>query len=85
MAKIEMYSTNTCPSCQRVKQLFQNKGVEFIEYKVDEDPDKFKEMKLRTDGARTVPQVFINDELVGGFDDVWALEKAGELDARLKR
>ena len=83
MAKIEIYSTHGCPSCIRAKQVFQNKGVEFSEYKVDQDREKFKEMKLRSNGARSVPQIFINDEHIGGFDDLWALEKAGKLDSKL--
>lgn len=83
MAKVEIYSTRVCPSCVRAKQLLQQKQVDFVEYKVDEDEDKFKEMKLRSNGKRTVPQIFINDESIGGFDDLWALEKAGELDAKL--
>ena len=83
MAKVEIYSTRSCPSCVRAKQLLQQKGVTFTEYKVDEDRDKFEEMKQRTDGRRTVPSIFINDEFVGGFDAVLALEKAGELDKKL--
>lgn len=84
MAKVEIYSTNSCPSCVRAKQLLDQKGVAYTEYKVDEDQDKFKEMKLRTNGGRTVPAIFIDDEHVGGFDALYALEKAGELDAKLK-
>ena len=84
MSKIEIYSTRVCPSCVRAKQLLNQKKVEFVEYKVDEDQDKFKEMKLRSNGSRTVPQIFIDDEHIGGFDDLWALEKAGELDAKLR-
>ena len=83
MAKIEIYSTQVCPSCKRAKQLFQQRGVEYTEYMVDNDPDKFKEMKLRANGRRTVPQIFINDEHIGGFDDLWALETAGELESKL--
>ncbi len=83
MAKIEIYSTMNCPSCLRAKKLLDSKNVEYTEFKVDQDPDKFKEMKLRSNGARTVPQIFINDEHIGGFDDLWALEKAGELDGKL--
>ncbi len=83
MVKIEIYSTTTCPSCVRAKQLFENKGVEYTEYKVDQDTDRFKEMKLRANGSRSVPQIFINDEHIGGFDHLLALEKAGELDAKL--
>lgn len=84
MAKVEMYSMQSCPSCMRAKQLFQAKGVEFTEYKVDADKEKFAEMKTRTDGSRTVPAIFINDEFIGGFDNLLALEKAGELDNKLK-
>ena len=85
MANIEIYSTKSCPSCVRAKQLFTHKSVEYTEYLVDQDQEKFKEMKLRTNGARTVPQIFIDGEAIGGFDDLWALEKAGELDAKLAK
>jgi len=85
MAKIEIYSTKSCPSCLRAKQLFDNKSVEYTEFLVDQDEDKFKEMKLRANGTRTVPQIFINDKHVGGYDDLWALEKAGKLDAELSK
>ena len=84
MAKVEIYSTQRCPSCVRAKQLLQQKGVTFTEYKVDEDRDKFEEMKTRAQGRRTVPSIFINDEFVGGFDSLLALEQAGELDEKLK-
>jgi len=83
MAKIEIYSTKTCPSCKQAKQLFDSKDAEYTEFLIDEDKDKFKEMKLRSNGARTVPQIFINDKHIGGFDALWALEKMGKLDAEL--
>ncbi len=83
MVKVEMYSTQACPSCVRAKQLLESKKVEWIEYRVDQDQDKFDEMKLRTNGSRTVPAIFINDQYVGGFDALWALEQSGELDKQL--
>jgi len=81
---IEIYSTALCPSCVRAKQLLDQKGVSYHEYTVDKDEEKFKEMKLRTGGRRSVPQIFIHGEHIGGFDDLWKLEQAGELDLKLK-
>jgi Glutaredoxin, GrxC family len=82
---VTMYSTGWCPYCDRARGLLQHKGVEFSEVKVDEDPAQRDAMLKRSGGRRTVPQIFIGDRHVGGFDDLYALDKAGELDKLLGR
>ncbi len=83
MAKVEIYTSANCSYCVRAKMLLQRKGVAFEEYYIDSDPVKRKEMQQRTNNARTVPQIFINDRLIGGFDDLWALDQKKELDKLL--
>ena len=74
-----MYSTAVCPYCQRAEQLLKARGVESIEkVRIDQDPAQRDEMIRRT-GRRTVPQIFIGDRHVGGYDDLAALDRAGEL------
>jgi len=80
MPDIVMYSTGWCPYCVRARALLERKGLLFREVKVDEDPVQRQTMLARTGGARTVPQIFIGDYHVGGFDDLYALDKAGRLD-----
>ncbi len=82
MAKIEVYSATYCPYCDRAKALLKKKGVEFIEYIVDVDAPKRDEMEQRSQ-RRTIPQIFINDQHIGGCDDLYALERAGKLDPLL--
>lgn len=85
MAHILMYSTGTCPYCIRAEQLLRQKGVEVTEkVRIDLDPVRRNEMMEKTN-RRTVPQIFINGEHVGGFDDLAALDHAGKLDALLGR
>lgn len=80
MAKIEVYSGSYCPYCVRAKALLQQRGLEFIEYDVQAEPERRNDMAVRAPGARTIPQIFINDRHVGGCDDLYALERKGELD-----
>jgi glutaredoxin 3 len=80
---VVMYSTGWCPYCLRARALLDRKGVAVIEIKVDENPAERANMLSRTSGQRTVPQIFIGDRHVGGFDDLYALDKAGELDKLL--
>jgi glutaredoxin 3 len=80
-----VYSTGWCPYCVRAKALLERKGVPFREIRVDEDPAERETMLERSRGQRTVPQIFIGDRHVGGFDDLYALDKAGELDQLLGR
>lgn len=82
MAKVEMYSTGWCPFCVRAKSLFNGKGVAFDDVDVDRDPQQRQEM-MRRGGAHTVPQIFINDQPLGGCDELFALEHKGELDRLL--
>ncbi len=83
MAKIRMYSTAVCPFCLRAEMLLNSKGVTGIEkIRVDLDPLQREEMLSKT-GRRTVPQIYINDTHVGGFDELAALEHAGKLDSLL--
>ncbi|MEO1373730.1 MAG: glutaredoxin 3 [Cyanobacteria bacterium J06635_10] len=82
-AKVEIYTWNTCPFCIRAKSLLKRKGVDFIEYSVDGDEEEREKMAHRGDGRRSVPQIFINDNHVGGCDDIYALESQGKLDELL--
>jgi glutaredoxin 3 len=82
---VVVYSTGWCPYCVRAKALLERKGVPFREIRVDEDPAERQTMLERSRGQRTVPQIFIGDRHVGGFDDLYALDKAGELDPLLGR
>jgi glutaredoxin 3 len=83
MPKIVIYTTATCPYCMRAKALLTEKGARFEEIPVDFDPPKRAEMTARAGGSRTVPQIFIGDRHIGGCDDLYALEFAGELDPLL--
>lgn len=83
MATVRMYTTAVCPYCIRAKQLLKNRGVEQLEeLRIDQDAQARTEMMERT-GRRTVPQIYIGDQHVGGFDDLLALDKKGELDTLL--
>jgi glutaredoxin 3 len=85
MAKIVMYSTGVCPFCQMAERLLRSKGVAEIEkIRVDLDPARREEMMQRT-GRRTVPQIYVDDRHVGGYDDLAALDRAGGLDPLLTR
>jgi len=84
MPKIRMYSTAVCPYCQRAEMLLKSKGVAEIEkIRVDLDPAQRATMMEKT-GRRTVPQIYIDEYHVGGFDDLAALDRAGKLDPLLR-
>ena len=84
MPRIRMYSTAVCPFCQRAEMLLKSKGVTEIEkIRIDLDPAKRDEMMEKT-GRRTVPQIYIDEVHVGGFDDLAALDRAGKLDPLLR-
>ena len=83
MATIEIYATSWCPYCDRAKALLQSKGEEWIVIDIEADPAKRGEMLQRSNGRSTVPQIFIDDQHVGGFDDLAALDSSGELDPML--
>lgn len=83
MAKILMYSTGVCPYCVRAEMLLKSKGVVEIEkIRVDLEPARREEMMQKT-GRRTVPQIYIGQTHVGGYDDLAALDRAGKLDPLL--
>jgi len=81
-AAVTIYTTGWCPYCSRAKSLLSRKGVSFEEIDVESAPEKRAEMQTRS-GRRSVPQIFIGDQHVGGCDDLHALEDAGKLDALL--
>lgn len=83
MPHIVMYTTASCPYCVNAERLLRNKGVQYIEkVRVDLDMQLRAEMMQKT-GRRTVPQIYIGERHVGGFDDLRALDEAGELDPLL--
>lgn len=83
MSNITMYTTAVCPYCMNAERLLVNKGVtEINKIRIDLQPEKRDEMMQRT-GRRTVPQIYIDDRHIGGFDDLRALDLAGELDPLL--
>ena len=83
MAEVIVYSGPNCPYCVRAKQLLQKKGVAFTEIDVKADSAKQDEMMARSQGRRTIPQIFINGQHVGGCDDLYALDAAHKLDPLL--
>jgi len=83
MAKVVIYSKENCPYCTFAKQLLDSKKISYEEIRIDTDPDQRIEME-RLSGRRTVPQIFINDQPIGGYDDLSSLAKSGKLDPLLK-
>ncbi|HAD47208.1 MAG TPA: glutaredoxin 3 [Alcanivorax sp.] len=79
MADVTLYSTGWCPFCVRAKRLLAGKGARVHEIDVDREPEARREMMARS-GRRTVPQIWIGDRHVGGCDELFALERTGELD-----
>lgn len=84
MATVEVYSKSWCPFCRMAKRLLEEKGREFVEFDVELDPAKYDEMLERSQGRWTVPEIFIDGELIGGFDELRALDASGRLDEMLK-
>jgi len=82
LAKIQIYTTQWCPYCRMAKQLLSRKGQRWDEIDVEAEPGRRDEMIQRS-GRRSVPQIWIGERHVGGFDDLAALDAAGELDALL--
>ena len=79
MPKIEVYSSAVCPYCVAAKNLLKAKGLAWEEVRVDTDPAQRDSMLQRSGGRRTVPQIFINDHHVGGYDDLVAADRSGKL------
>jgi glutaredoxin 3 len=78
-AQITLYTTRFCPYCVRARQVLDEKGVTYQDKDVDTKPGLRQEMMERS-GRRTVPQIWIGEQHIGGFDDMWLLERQGQLD-----
>ena len=83
MKPVEIYTTPLCGYCQAAKRLLTQKGVAFTEFDVSRDSDLRATMMQRSNGGRTVPQIFIGGNPIGGCDDLYALDDAGGLDPLL--
>ena len=83
MKQVEIYTTPICGYCMAAKRLLTSKNVPFVEYDVMSNPAKRAEMMQRANGGRTVPQIFIGGQHVGGSDDLHLLERQNKLDALL--
>ncbi|MDZ7909338.1 MAG: glutaredoxin 3 [Gemmobacter sp.] len=83
MKPVEIYTTPTCPYCLAAKRLLTKKGAAFTEIDVSRDPDLRMTMAERAGGRRSVPQIWIGGQHVGGSDDIHALDHQGKLDALL--
>ena len=83
MANVEIYTTIMCGFCTAAKRLLDSKGIEFTEKDVSSDQEARVQMIDRSRGRRSVPQIFINGEHIGGCDDLYALEQEGKLDLKL--
>lgn len=83
MAEVIMYSTGYCPYCVRARELLQKKQTSFMEIRIDLQPELRDEMIAKS-GRRTVPQIFIDGQHVGGCDDLYALDSQGKLDQLLR-
>ena len=83
MAKVEIYTTSYCPFCFRAKNLLKSKGIAFNEIDVTDDDAMREKMIELSGGRRTVPEIFINGKIVGGYEELTALDARGELNAML--
>ena len=83
MANVTLYTSPLCGFCHAAKRMLTDKGVSYAEIDVAADPSKRQEMMSRANGRHTVPQIFIGDAHVGGYDDMAALERTGKLDPML--
>lgn len=83
MSNIVIYTKDYCPYCVKAKELLKQKKQAFTEIDVSKDPEKLQEMLAKSNGKRTVPQIFIGDTHVGGCDDLYALNASGKLDPLL--
>ena len=85
MAFVEIYTKDYCPYCDKAKLLLDQLGVDYTEHDLTAEPAKFDELLLRRPGARTVPQIFINDLGIGGCDDLYDLHDSGQLKPMLAK
>ena len=83
MSDVKIYTTSACPFCFAAKQLFAANGTEFEEIRLDRDPELRQRLSAENNGWRTVPMIFINDDFVGGFQDVLKLQQTGKLEKML--
>ncbi|NQU16257.1 MAG: glutaredoxin 3 [Desulfobacteraceae bacterium] len=83
MATVDIYTSKTCPYCIKAKNLLESKGVDYREFRTDQDMTLAEEVVKRSGGKRTVPQIFIDGNHVGGCDELYALEREGSLDSML--
>ncbi len=83
MRRVRIYTTPICPYCVRAKALLRSKGAEFQEIDVLADAEARAEMEERANGRKSVPQIFVGETHIGGYDDLYALDSAGELDPLL--
>ena len=83
MATVELFTTNYCPYCTRAKALLDKKGVAYTQTDLTNDPEGREKLVIRSGGRKTVPQIFINNQSIGGFDDLYALDQKGGLDPLL--
>ncbi|MEM8640360.1 MAG: glutaredoxin 3 [Cyanobacteria bacterium P01_G01_bin.54] len=81
---VEIYTWTWCPFCIRAKALLDQKGVDYTEYSLDGDEAGRAQMADRSNGRRSLPQIFINDQHIGGCDDLYGLEQAGKLNPLLQ-
>lgn len=81
--KVEIYTKPNCPYCTQAKKLLDKKGVKYTEIHIENDAAKREEMITRS-GRYTVPQIFINGQSIGGYDDLYTLDRTGKLDQLLK-
>ncbi len=83
MSNVTVYSADWCPYCVRAKRLLENKGITYSEVNVDKEPGKREELVKKT-GHKTIPMIFIDDQFIGGFSELSALDEKGELDRLAK-
>ncbi len=83
MPNVTLYTTAMCPYCVRARNLLDKKGIKYTDIRIDEQPEMRAEMENRAHGRTSVPQIFIDDFHVGGFDDMAEMDVDGELDERL--
>ena len=83
MSKVEIYTWQYCPFCIRAKSRLKKKNINFTEHKIDGDNDARAKMTERANGNRTLPQIFIDNESIGGCDELYALENHNKLDKLL--
>jgi len=79
MTNVEIYTKDYCPYCKSAKALLNKRGIKFTEYDVLADEEKYDEMLRRSNGGHTVPQIFVNDTLIGGSDNLHELDRSGKL------